>query len=111
MARRVQIILEDDMEGGAADRTVEFSFDGSRYEVDLNSANVAKLADALAPFIAVARQVGGRRATAKGRGRAASTPTRGRTGEVRAWAKAQGMTVSERGRVPASVQEAYDAAH
>ena len=33
------------------------------------------------------------------------------TKDVRGWAKSQGMEVSERGRISADVQQAYDAAH
>ena len=51
-------------------------------------------------------------AVARGqRRRAVRTPSsRERSGDIRAWAKDQGIAVSERGRIPASVVEQYQAA-
>ena len=34
MARRVHIVLEDDLDGGPADETVVFGLDGREYEID-----------------------------------------------------------------------------
>ena len=61
MAQRVQIILEDDYDGGEADETVSFALDGAEYELDLSSENAAKLRDELAVWIGHARKTGGRR--------------------------------------------------
>ena len=33
------------------------------------------------------------------------------TGTVRDWARENGFTVADRGRIPAAAQQAYDAAH
>lgn len=107
MAQRVQIILEDDFDGGEADETVAFGLDGSEYEIDLSSGNAAKLRDALAPWVASARKTGGRRRRGAGK---ASTAGPG-SAEIRAWAQENGMQVSARGRVPAEVREAYAKAH
>lgn len=109
MAQRVQIVLEDDLDGGEATETVKFGLDGVEHEIDLNDANAAKLRDALAPWLAHARRTGGRRS----RGTAAATRSTGKgsAADIRAWAQQQGMTVSERGRVSAEVREAYDRAH
>ena len=52
MAQRVQIILEDDYDGGTADETVSFALDGAEYEIDLSAKNAAGLRDALAPWLA-----------------------------------------------------------
>ena len=43
MAQRVQVILEDDYDGGTADETVAFAIDGAEYEIDLSSKNAASL--------------------------------------------------------------------
>ena len=56
------------------------------------------------------------RSGARGAAPAGRAANRRRTGQqdfgpVRQWAKANGYQVSERGRVPASVLEAYEAAH
>ena len=61
MAQRVQIILEDDYDGGEADETVSFALDGAEYEIDLSSDNANKLRDELAVWIGHARKTGGRR--------------------------------------------------
>ena len=102
MAQRVQIILEDDYDGGEADETVAFGLDGSDYEIDLSSDNATKLRDALAPWVANARKTGGRRARRSGRVTAGPG-----SAEIRAWAQENGMPVSARGRVPAEIREAY----
>ena len=61
MAQKVQIILEDDLDGGEADETVSFALDGTSYEIDLNEANATKMREALAPYVGHARKVTGSR--------------------------------------------------
>jgi hypothetical protein len=108
MAQRVQIILEDDYDGGKADETVSFSIDGAEYEIDLSASNAKGLRDALAPWLAHARKTGGRRK----RGSATSKPAgSSSSSDIRAWAIANGHEVSSRGRVSADVREAYEKAH
>lgn len=106
MAQRVQIILEDDFDGGGADETVAFGLDGTEFEIDLSSDNAQKLRDALAPWVASARKTGGRRK--RGTRQASSGPG---SAEIRAWAQDHGYNVSSRGRVPAEIREAYANAH
>ncbi len=107
MAQKVVVHLLDDLDGSDADETVQFGLDGVSYEIDLSDANAGKLRDALAEYVGSARRVGGRRRrSARSEPRAVSSAA-----EVREWARANGYQVSDRGRVPADVQEAYDAAH
>jgi hypothetical protein len=115
MARRIVHQLVDDLDGSVLEigegETVLFSLDGVAYEIDLTEENAAALRDSLAPYIAAARSVSRTSSASGGSGR-----PRRRTGQrdysaIREWAKENGHTVSERGRVPASVLEAYDAAH
>lgn len=110
MAQKVQIILEDDLDGGEADETVSFALDGTSYEIDLNEANATKMREALAPYVGHARKVtgsrGARRGAAKSSGGSGPSPK-----EVREWARENGHEVPDRGRIPAEVREAYDAAH
>src|SRR4051812_28122535 len=109
MAQRVQVVLEDDLDGGKADETVLFGLDGTTYEIDLSKKNAAKLRDALAGYVGSARRVSGRRGgaagRARGRGRSASD-----SADIRAWAKENGYEVSERGRISAEVRAAYNEA-
>lgn len=106
MARKVQIILEDDLDGGEATQTKTFGLDGINYEIDLSDKNADKLAKALDPFIAAARKVG--KTASRTKKAAAGGPT---PAEIRAWAKDNGYEVPERGRIPADVREAFDAAN
>jgi hypothetical protein len=109
VAQKVEVRLVDDLDGSAADETVSFSLDGVSYEIDLSSGNAAKLRDAVAEYVGSARRAGGRRraATTRRASRAASSET----AEIRAWARETGHAVSERGRIPRHIVEAYEAAH
>lgn len=57
MAKRVEVVLVDDLVGGEAVETVRFAIDGSVYEIDLGDANARTLREALAPYVAAARKV------------------------------------------------------
>lgn len=108
MAQKVNIVLVDDLDGTEATETVTFGLDGSTYEIDLSDANAAALRDAVSGYVGHARKVtGGSRRGRKATGSASTSNTK----DVREWAKSQGMDVSERGRISADVQQAYDAAH
>ena len=106
MAQKVTVELEDDLDGGPADETVRFGVDGSEYEIDLSKKTAAAFRRKLAPFLEHARKAG--RGQRRRPGRTAAS--RDRSGGIRAWAKGQGIAVSERGRIPASVVEQYEAA-
>ena len=71
MAKTVIVRLTDDIDGGDADETVYFSLDGTSYEIDLSTANAARLREAIRPFVEMGRVSG-----ATGRSR----PTRSATG-------------------------------
>jgi hypothetical protein len=106
MAQKVNIILVVDLDGSEADETVSFALDGTSYEIDLNEKNAAKLRDALSGYIGHARRV------STTRKRKSSASTSGPSArELRDWARSNGYEVSDRGRVPAEVREAFDAAH
>ena len=106
MAQKITVALEDDLDGGPADETVRFGLGGAEYEIDLSKKNAKTFRKQLAPFIEHARKAG--RGQRRRAGRAASS--RERSGRIRAWAKEQGIAVSDRGRIPASVVEQYEAA-
>lgn len=102
MAQRRIVELIDDLdetiieEGG----TQTFAVNGTTYEIDLTSANLDKLRDALAPFIAAGRRV---RNTPP-----AKAPSSKRDlNAIREWARKNGYTVSDRGRVAADIVAAY----
>jgi hypothetical protein len=82
MAQRVEIVLEDDLDGSEAAETVVFALDGTSYEIDLNDKNAAALRDALSVYVGHARKVSpGRRAGA----RSGSSRSKSDAGEIRAW--------------------------
>jgi Lsr2 len=106
MATRIAVALEDDLSGGPADETVRFGLDGSDYEIDLSKKNANAFRKQVMPFVEH-----GRRAGRGQRRRAARTSSaRERSGDIRAWARDNGIAVSDRGRIPASVAEQYYAA-
>jgi hypothetical protein len=115
MARKIVHQLVDDLDGTVLEpgegETVLFSLDGRSYEIDLTADNAQKLRDTFADYISAARRMssGSSSPTSTTRGRRRTGQTD--YGPVREWAKKNGFTVSERGRVPAAIIEAYEAAH
>jgi hypothetical protein len=105
MAQKITVILEDDLDGGPADETVRFTLDGAAYEIDLSKKHARALRRRLEPFISHARKAGRGQ-----RRRAGRNTSREPSNGIRAWAKAHGIAVSDRGRIPASVAEQYHAA-
>ena len=112
MARKVITVLTDDLDGGKADRTVEFSLDGVPYTIDVSDENAGVLRKALDPFITAGRRIGrgpvdtgraARRTTRPG----ASGMDREQNRAIREWAAKNGYEISDRGRIPVSVVEAY----
>lgn len=116
VAQKTVVTLIDDLDEGEADQTVEFGLDGVAYEIDLSDNNASGLRDALAGYVAHARRTAGRRAPARrSNGRAVRAPggagptsvDREQNKAIREWARARGYSVSERGRIPSNVIEAY----
>jgi hypothetical protein len=114
MATETFTRLIDDLDDTKAERTVDFAWDGVWYSIDLSKKNVAALEKALQPFVAAARVTA--QPSGKGRGRATSGGSarararkRGDAAVVRDWARANGYTVSDRGRIGADIVAAYEA--
>jgi hypothetical protein len=109
VAQKIQTLFIDDLDGSEADGTVRFGLDGTEYEIDLNAEHAQALRDALARYVQAARRAGGgARRSARGGRRA---PAGGvDSTEVREWAKAQGINVKDRGRVPAELVVKFKAA-
>ncbi len=116
MAQKLQIELVDDLDPTMpADETVHFAIDGSAYEIDLNSAHAAELRSILGDYANHGRKHQ-RRHPMPG-----MSPTRVRQSaraqrsaelaSIREWAKSEGRSVNDRGRVPAELEAAYRAAH
>jgi hypothetical protein len=110
VAKRNVTTLIDDLTGkelaDGTGETVNFSLDGVRYELDVNNRAAQRLRSALAPYVKAGRRIsGGRSKPPVRRSRIASDPA-----AVRAWAHSQGIPVSNRGRIPATVTAQFEAA-
>ncbi len=101
MATKITVALEDDLDGGPANETVRFGLGGAQYEIDLNKKNARAFRKKLAPFLEHARKAGQQPRSAR------TASSRQRSADIRAWAKATGLLVSDRGRIPASVVDQY----
>lgn len=109
MVQKVSYVLIDDVDGGEAAETVTFGLDGVTYEIDLSATNAAQIREDFAKWIGSGRRTGGRRSGgARGRSGAGRSSDAAR---IRDWAKENGYEVSERGRIPADVRAAYEAAN
>lgn len=113
MAKKVTVTLVDDVDGeAAADESVEFGIDGVTYEIDLSSKNAEKLRKQLSTWVEHARKVSGRsRRGSLGSGRKRPSIDRAQSAAIRGWASKNGHSVSSRGRIPAEVIDAFNAAN
>jgi hypothetical protein len=109
MAQKIQTLFIDDLDGSPAEGTVRFGLDGTDYEIDLNTKHAQQLRDALARYVQAGRRSSG---TVRRPSRTAHRPQANgpNTTEVREWAKAQGIDVKDRGRVPAELIVKFKAA-
>jgi hypothetical protein len=110
MAQKVQTLFIDDIDGGEAEGTVRFGLDGTDYEIDLSADHSKELRKTAAKYIAAGRKVGSpprRRGSGAARKNSSGGPS---PSEVREWAKAQGIEVRDRGRVPAELVVRFQAA-
>ena len=105
MATKISVALEDDLDGSPASETVRFGLDNAQYEIDLNKKNARAFRKKLTPFVEHARKAG----PEQRHGPARTASSRQRSADIRAWAKAKGLAVSDRGRIPASVADQYEA--
>lgn len=113
MAQRTILELVDDLDGGQADETVTFALDGVEFEIDLSAENAARLRDTIAEYVGHARRTGGRKQRGAAPAKAALSAGNGKpdTQAVREWARSQGETVAERGRVPQALVIRFQEAH
>lgn len=110
MVQKVNIVLIDDTDGSEAAETVTFGLDGATYEIDLSTENAERLRSDLAGWVGAARRHAGRKASARP-ARSGSSRGRSDAAQIRQWAEENGHNVSSRGRIPAEVRAAYEAAH
>ena len=127
MAKKYLVVCDLHDDDTTTGETLSFGLDGGSYEIDVCDDHAAEIRDSFARFVGLARRADGTAATGgrrtAGRSAPRSTgggsstgapsggPDRERVQQIREWARANGHTVSERGRLSASVQKAYDEAH
>lgn len=104
MAQQIRVELVDDLDGSEAHETVSFALDGTAYEIDLSKENAETFRVSMDLYVSNARRVSG-----KSRRKASASRVSNRA--VRQWAREQGIEVSARGVVPASLVAKYEAAH
>ncbi len=107
MAQKIHVTLVDDIDQSPADENVTFGLDGINYEIDLSSDNAQALREYLSKYIGAGRRAGGR--AVRGRGTAAPK-SNSDVAQIRSWARDNGYTVQERGRIQAEIRDAYYAA-
>lgn len=109
MAQRFVVRLTDDLSGAeiAAGKgeTVTFSLDSWSYEIDLSTKNARVLRKLLQPYVEAGRPMKGTRR------RPARTRVAADSRTVKEWARANGYQVSDRGRIPNAVRDAFNAAN
>jgi len=109
VVQQKSVTLADDLDGSKAAETVVFSLDGASYEIDLNKRNAATLRKALTEFVENGRRVKqGSSLDKRVQQRARRSGVN--SAAIREWAAAQGIAVSERGRISADVVSQYEAA-
>lgn len=126
MAKQVTIQLVDDIDGSViadeAGESIEFAVSGVEYVIDLKSKNASEFHRKLGYYIEHATRVGGRKRKASpASAGAASAPVvssaaagkrdPAQTRAIRQWAADQGYDINDRGRIPAEIVEAFEAAH
>ncbi len=109
MAKTTEVHLIDDLDGSEAVEELTFALRGTTYEIDLNARNVAALEKVLDKFISAGRKpsVTSRNGRALNRNRSAKEDV----GAIREWARTNHYEISDRGRIPAEIRDAYSAVH
>lgn len=118
--KQTREVLIDDLTGDeipeGQGQTVTLMVNDKSTQLDLSTDNLTKLEQALAPYfnargetLASTPRPTSRRTTLPTQGRSASS--RSALAEIRKWAKKNGYAVSERGRIPFAVMDAYTRSH
>jgi Lsr2 len=107
MAKTVNVVVTDDIDGSDGARPVAFGYQNVFYEIDLSPQNKARFAETLAPFISVARRASGKAPQRRPR----TAAERVDRAAIRTWAHDQGLAISDRGRLSAEIVSKYRAAH
>lgn len=110
MARKLIEHIYDDLDGTLITSpndgcTVTFTIDQAAYEIDLTVAHAEELKTNLQPFIKAARQIRPPQPARR------TQRSKKKLDEIREWARANGHELSDRGRIPYTIEDAYNQAH
>ncbi|MBB0992431.1 MULTISPECIES: histone-like nucleoid-structuring protein Lsr2 [Dietzia] len=115
MAQQFQVQYIDDLDGtdlGSDANTITFAFDGKEYTIDLSDENAEKFREVMAPYVENGHRVSSSgKAKPARRAAAKSSSSSGDTKAIREWARSNGYEVSDRGRIPSDIMDAYAAAN
>jgi YHS domain-containing protein len=115
MAKKQIVQFIDDIDGKVLEEfeTVRWSLDGKQYEFDTSPKHAQQFRDSLTKYVEASRAVTGRRGARRAAAPSGSGGTRSKeqTQAIRDWANSNGYEVSNRGRIPIEVVEAFEAAH
>lgn len=100
LVTHVDDLTNEEFEEGKGE-TVEYAFDGVKYEIDLTTKNATAFRKAFEKYVKVSRERKGTRKSGE--------PSEATV--IREWARANGHNVNDRGRIPEDVVNAYQAAH
>lgn len=111
MARREITQYFDDLDNSPLTdnevNSIRFSVDGNHYILDLSEKNAAAFRSAMEPWITAAHPAP---ASTPARSASRQTSSAKRSRAIREWAREEGIEVSDRGKIPARVVEAYNEA-
>ena len=111
MATVTRTYLVDDLDGTEDGvQTVRFSLDRHDYEIDLGTENADRLRSKLERFVQSGHELRQSKRVVRQQVISGAVSTE-QTQAIRRWARENGFQVSERGRIPATVREAFEAAH
>jgi hypothetical protein len=112
VAQHFQVRYTDDIDGtdlGETSNTITFAFEGKEYSIDLSDENAEAFRAEVAPYIEAGHRVTGSKTKTARKSAGKTSP--GDTKAIRDWARTNGYDVSDRGRIPSDVMEAYAAAN
>ncbi len=118
VAQKVEVVLTCDLdeEETPAAETVAFGYDGQTYEFELCQEHLDEFHNLMQGYVSAARKA--EPAAHRSSPATASAPPRASRGMgnpselamVREWARTNGYDISDRGRIPSQVRDAFEAA-
>lgn len=109
MAQRVLVQILDDLNGEEGAEPIAYSYGGYDYEIDLTEENQEAFFEAIRVYIEASRTTSKRKSRGKKHKLEVVTDTID-PAAIRAWAQQNGYEVSERGRIPRAIVDAYNQA-